>query len=164
MKRWIWVPVLIIALLPVIALSAQTDPQTAYDNPNSPVDLIASYYDAITDRDYQRAYNYWETAPETLQTFAQGFSDTLDIQVIVQPPTRIGAAAGSLYVQIPTVLIADHTDGTQHYYSGCFTTRKSNVPASAGGEDFWRLYSADVVEVSRTASIAQLLRTSCDSQ
>ncbi|MBZ0297080.1 MAG: hypothetical protein K8L99_31255 [Anaerolineae bacterium] len=110
------------------SVSAQSEPQEIpYDNHDSSVDLLASYYNAINLQDYQRAYDYWENPPETYEDFVSGFADTTSVQLIVQPPTFIDAGAGNLHVQIPTVLIAEHTDGNQYIYSGCFVTHKSNL-------------------------------------
>jgi heat shock protein HslJ len=128
-----------------------------FDRRDSPVNLLASYYDAINRQEYQRAYGYWETAPNPYDEFARGFADTASVQVIVQPPTRYGAAAGSLYVSIPTVLIAQHTDGTQFTYAGCFVARTSNQISP----DMWSLYSADVAQVANNAAIPALLTQAC---
>jgi hypothetical protein len=92
--------------------AAQQEP--AYDNPVSPVDLLSSYYSAINHQDYQKAYSYWENPPQSYGAFVRGFANTVSAQLIVQPPTWIDGAAGSLYAQIPAVVIATHNNGTQH--------------------------------------------------
>lgn len=164
MKSWKLIVIILALLLPLSVVSAQTeDQELAYNNPTSPVDLVASYYNAINRLEYQRAYSYWQSPPNSYNDFVNGFADTLNIQVIVQPPTRIGVAAGSRYVSIPTVLIADHQDGTQHVFAGCFVTRISNLqPPDIPQEDVWHLYSADIVEVSSTTSIPALLKQACE--
>lgn len=149
-------------LLLLLPLSA-TAQDGAYDVQTSPVDLLASYYNAINRQDYQRAYGYWETPPNAYNDFVRGFSETVYVQVIVQPPTRMEGAAGSSYVQIPTVLIATLDDGTQQTFAGCFTARHSNlqppdVPVEA---TLWHLYSADVIEFDNTALIPELLMQAC---
>jgi hypothetical protein len=156
---------LIVFMFPVYIASAQVDEQEPeYENLTSPVDLVASYYNAINRHEYLRAYGYWETAPNPYNEFVQGFADTISVQVIIQPPTRIGAAAGSRYVEIPTVLIADHQAGTQHSFAGCFVTRISNLrPPAIPEEDVWHLYNADIAEVSdETATIPALLTEACE--
>jgi hypothetical protein len=146
-----------------IFASAQTpEPEPAYENLESPVDLLASYYNAINLQEYERAYSYWQTAPRDYDDFVSGFADTLSVQVIVQPPTRIGAAAGSRYVEIPTVLIAEHDDETQHVFAGCFVTRRSNLqPPDIPEEDVWHLYRADLEEISEPVDIPALLSEAC---
>lgn len=102
--------------------------------------------------------------PDPYATFLSGFGDTTGVQVIVQPPTRIGAAAGSRYVPIPTVLVARHADGSEHLYAGCFVMRRSNLrPPDIPQEDVWHLYDADVREVTQAdAAIPALLAEACD--
>lgn len=148
--------------LPIYAF-AQTTTQQSYENLDNPVDLLASYYDAINHQEYQHAYGYWQSAPRTYNDFVQGFSDTSNVQLIVQPPTRIGIAAGSSYVAIPTVLIADHINGTQHTYAGCFITRKTNpqLPDPAP-EDPWHLYDAELTEITGAVNIPVLLAEACE--
>ena len=139
-----------------------TQPQEAFEDLDSPVGLLASYYNAINLQDYQRAYNYWETPLEPFDEFAAGFADTASVQVIVQPPTRVSGAAGSSYVEIPTVLIAHHHDGAEKMYVGCFVTRTSNLqPPDIPQEDVWHLYGADVTEVPTDSSIPALLGEAC---
>jgi len=147
------------ASAPTPAVDALAQSQApAYENLNSPVDLLASYYNAINRKEYQRAYGYWQTAPTSYQNFVNGFSDTTAAQLIVQPPTFVGGAAGSLYTQVPTALVAKHTDGSTHTYAGCFVTRKSNIQA-----DVWHIYSAQLKEVPNNTSIPNQLAQACPS-
>ncbi len=80
--------------------------QPQYEDLKSPVALLASFYNAINTKDYDRAYGYWETPPGSLADFARGYRETLKVQLIVQPPTNIEGAAGSLYAEVPTVIVA----------------------------------------------------------
>jgi hypothetical protein len=166
MKLWKLIPILVLLMLPLTAISAQDDetPEMTYDNPDSPVDLLASYYNAINLQDYARAYAYWQNPTNSYENFVNGFADTLSVQLIVQPPTFIDAGAGNLYTGIPTVLIAEHTDGTEHTYSGCFVTHKANLrPPDIPEEDVWHLYDADITEVTDdSVSIPTLLREACN--
>jgi len=139
--------------------------EPAYENQNSPVELLASYYNAINRGEYQRAYSYWQVPPNPYDEFVSGFSDTIHVQLIVQPPTRIEGAAGSLYAAIPTVLIADHVDGSQHTYAGCFVTRKSNLhPPDIPEADVWHLYDAALEEVTTDpVDVPLLLSEACET-
>ena len=137
----------------------------AFEDLTNPVALLASYYNAITLQDYQRAYNYWETPREPFEEFVSGFADTASVQVIVEPPTRYSGAAGSLYVDIPTVLIAQHHDGGQVTFAGCFIARKSNLqPPDIPEPDVWHLYNANLTEVTGQANIPALLAEACPIQ
>jgi heat shock protein HslJ len=144
------------------SVSANHQVPQQFENLNSPVDLLASYYNAINRQEYQRAYAYWENPPDPYDAFVNGFADTASVQLIVQPPTYYGGAAGSLYVSIPTVLIAQHYDGTQLTFAGCFVTRKSNLsPPDIPQEDVWHLYSAEIAQVPNNSVIPTLLIQAC---
>ncbi len=137
-------------------------PAEPFEDLDSPVGLLASYYNAISRQEYQRAYSYWETPPDPYEEFASGFADTAAVQVIVQPPMRYGVAAGSRYADIPTVLIAQHHDGTQSTFAGCFVTRTSNLqPPDIPEPDVWHLYSASLAEVPNNSNIPALLADAC---
>lgn len=127
----------------------------AYDNQRSPVELLASYYDAIEHQEYRRAYGYWETPPSDYDDFVRGYADTASAQLIVEPPTRIEGAAGSLYAAIPTVLVATHHDGSAHTFAGCYFVRGSNVDSQ---DRDWRLYRATIGPAAPGAISAQLGR------
>lgn len=143
--------------------SDQPQPELAYEDLNNPVSMLASYYNAIELKDYQRAYGYWRNAPQTYEDFAAGFSDTEGVQLIVEPPTRIDPGAGNLFAQVPTVVVADHTDGTQHTYAGCFVTHKPNLPPQESNEaPIWTISSATMIEVEAPdINIATLLADAC---
>jgi hypothetical protein len=128
----------------------------------SPVALLASYFDAINQEEYERAYSYWTAPPLDYASFATGYGDTASVQLIVQPPTLVEGAAGTLYVEIPTVLIAQHHDGSTHTFAGCMVTRKSNLqPPDIPEEDVWHIYQARLEEVSNNAAIPTLLSQAC---
>lgn len=149
---------------PTESQPAPAPTEEAYENLNSPVDLLASYVNAINRQEYQRAYGYWENPPNSYEDFVAGFSDTANVQLIVQPPTRIEGAAGSLYVAIPTVFVDLHRDGSQHTFAGCFTTRKSNLhPPDIPKEDVWHLYQAQMASVPNDGIIQALLAHACPS-
>jgi hypothetical protein len=122
------------------------------DSQASPITLLESYYNAVNRRDYARAYGYWETPPRnaSLEQFAQGYANTAHVDVLVGLGIQGGGAAGSVYTEIPALLIATHTDGSQQAYAGCFVTRRSNVPVGdAPTPDLnWRLYSASIAQAS----------------
>jgi hypothetical protein len=146
----------------LLAQACQNQQAPAYDNPNSPIDLLASFYDAVNRQEYQRAYGYWQNPPSSYADFVQGYADTASVQLIVQPPASVGAAAGSLYASIPTVLVATHRDGGQQLFAGCYVTRKANLhPPDIPKEDVWHLYSATIAPAQAGASIATLLEQGC---
>lgn len=114
----------------------------AYDRQFTPTNVLTSLYDAVNRQDYGRAYGYWQGLTTTPEEFAQGYADTEQVLVAVIPPSFMGAAAGSVYAEIPTFLVATHQDGTLHPFQGCYITRRSNQGTEADAS--WWIYSGDV--------------------
>lgn len=139
----------------------QAQTEQGYENLSSPVELLASYYNAINRREYERAWQYWETPPGAFAEFRRGYADTVSVQLIVQPPTVIHGAAGSLYVEVPTVLVARERDGSEHLYAGCYVARRSNLRAPDQIGQAWRIYKAHLKPAVRTVTISQLLAQTC---
>jgi heat shock protein HslJ len=149
------------------ALNFISDSSTAptgqrYENLSSPVALLASFYNAVNAKEYERAYRYWEIPPGNLEDFARGYAETASVQLIVEPPTRIEGAAGSLYAEVPTVLVAHHRNGSERIFVGCYATRKSNLrPSDIPKEEVWRIYKASLSPVAADAAIPKLLAQAC---
>jgi hypothetical protein len=142
-KRILMVVVSLLLMTPVAAQSPQP-----FEDRTDPVLLLASYYNAVNQRDYPRAYGYWESPPRnmSLAQFTQGYSDTAGVIGLVRLPVQIGAAAGSVYAALPTTLIASRFNGSQQTYMGCYVARRSNVPLGdqTTPDPNWSLYQASV--------------------
>ncbi|MBD0324863.1 MAG: META domain-containing protein [Pyrinomonadaceae bacterium] len=136
-----------------------------YENLNSPVELLASFYNAVNAKEYERAYRYWETLPGSFQDFARGYAETGSVRLIIEPPTRISSAAGSVYSEVPTVLAVRHRDGSERIFVGCYVTRKSNLrPSDVPKEEVWRIYRASMSPVAPDSAIPKLLAQACRNQ
>jgi heat shock protein HslJ len=145
-----------------VKASGEATTEQSFENQNSPVELLASYFNAVNIREYERAYRYWQTPPGKLEDFARGYADTASVQLIVQPPTHIEGAAGSLYAQVPTVIAARHRDGSERVFSGCYVTRKTNLsPTDIPKQEVWRIYSASMRPIVGEPMIRQLLAQAC---
>lgn len=135
-----------------------------YEDQCSPVTVLASFYDAVNAKEYERAYRYWETPPGSLEAFARGYANTASVQLIVQPPIHISGAAGSLYADIPTILVTQERDGSERMFIGCYVTRKSNLhPADIPKEEVWRIYRASMSPVSANVAIPKMLAKACQT-
>lgn len=130
--------------------------QNSYADQNTPVDLLASFYNAVNRQEYQRAYSYWENPPSSYEQFAQGYADTASIQLIVQLPAFIGVGAGNAYAPIPTVLVSTKCDGGQELFAGCYITHKANIQP-----DVWHLSSAAVAPAAANVDIRSALAQAC---
>lgn len=131
---------------------AATEPQTAddvTDTPASAIAVVKSYYEAIDARDFDRAWSFWgETgAPgQTRAKFEEGFARTRGVMVTTGEPSRIEAAAGSRYVEIPVVIVAQTTDGMEQF-KGSYTLRRSVVDGATAAQRRWHLYRATIEKV-----------------
>ncbi len=142
--------------------NSASKPADQHENVNSPVSLLASFYNAVNAKEYERSYRYWETPPGKLEDFARGYADTTSVQLIVEPPTRVEGAAGSQYAEVPTVIVARHRDGSQRIFAGCYTVRKSNLsPTDVSKVEVWRIYKASMSPVAADAAIPKLLAEAC---
>jgi hypothetical protein len=126
------------------ALAAEPSPQDA-------VAVVRRYYAAIAARQYARAYALWsgggDASGQTPQQFADGFADTAQVALDVQAPGRVGAAAGSRYIEVPVAVSATHADGSVHRYVGAYTLRRAVVDGAGAEQRAWRIASADLREV-----------------
>jgi len=138
------------------AFGVPSPAQVSYAERNAPVDLLASFYNAINRQEYQRAYSYWETPPSPYDQFVQGYADTASVQLIVQLPAFIDVGAGNAYANIPTVLIATRRDGSQQIFAGCYTTHKVNIQP-----DVWHLARATIALAAAGLDIPPVLALAC---
>ena len=149
-------------LLMIITVTFVNAQSSKYENFDSAVNALSSYYNAINSRDYTRAFGYWKTPADSFENFVKGYNETEKVRLIVEPPTSVEGAAGSLYVQIPTVLLATQKGGKKVTFSGCYTMRKSNLhPPDIPKEDVWHIYRADIKAAPTDAEIPKMLAESC---
>lgn len=125
---------------------AQATSSTAEDA----VQRIRNYYRWINQKKYQGAFNIWEKREDgsavndqSFEKFAGGFKDTASVSVEIGEPGEIEGAAGSNYIQIPVVISATATDGSQQKFAGKYTMRSSNM----SDDKSWYINSARVWKV-----------------
>jgi len=101
---------------------AQTEPPDYRDDRSTPVAVLESLYNAINNRQYARAWTYWEEsdARPSFEQFAAGYADTAHVD-LTTGPVHTGAAAGNLYFDVPVILHATQTNGSQQIFAGCYT-------------------------------------------
>jgi hypothetical protein len=104
------------------------------NNRTDPVNLINSYYNAINLKDYARAYSYWVGPGSTVNNsglsfsaFANGYTQTAAVGVATGPFQGDGAA-GTIYYQVPVVIVATQKNNTQQNFYGCYVVRQTNAP------------------------------------
>jgi len=146
---------LVLILLAFFVAQAQTGNQTNEDR-SDPVTTLSSYYNAINSKEFRRAYGYWESPPSSYDQFERGFADTDRVRLLIDPQFPVEGAAGSVFADIPTIVVATTRGGNERVFAGCYTLRKSNVRDTG-----WRIYRAAVSQVPSTTRVSRLLARSC---
>ena len=123
---------------------------------SNPVATLSSYYSAINARDYRRAYRFWDSPPSSFEQFSRGFADTDRVRLLVDPSTPVEGAAGSVYAEIPTIVVSTTRSGTERIFAGCYVMRRSNVQDRG-----WQIYRADVAPVPSNIRLSRILSQGC---
>lgn len=139
-----------------VAYNAPGPNEYAYDVQDSGVDVLASFYNAVSRFEYQRAYGYWQNPPTSYDQFVQGYANTNIVQLIIEPPTTSDIGAGQISVTIPTVLKATNRDLSTSLFAGCYTTRGTDVQPEP-----WRISGATIAPAAASALIPALFVQGC---
>ena len=126
------------------------------DDRSDPVATLASYFNAINARDYRRAYRLWDSPPSSFDQFARGFADTERVRLLVEPSPGVEGAAGSVYAEILTIVVASTRSAGERVFAGCYVMRRSNVQDRG-----WRIYRADVSQAPSSIRLSQILLRGC---
>jgi hypothetical protein len=97
------------------------------DDRSSPEALLRSYYNAITRKEYARAYSYWdaEAAAAELPPYAQfrdGYAKTTSAQISTGPVSQ-GGHGGVLDYAVPVRITATTSAGERQGFVGCYHVR-----------------------------------------
>ena len=95
------------------------DDRPPRDGRSNPIEMLASYYEAINARDYRRAYRFWESPESSYERFVSGFADTDRVRLLVEPAGRVEGAAGSVYTEITAIVAATTRSGNERVFAGC---------------------------------------------
>jgi hypothetical protein len=128
MRIWIWAGLLVSATMPALAGAVP-----AYvDDRSTAVAVIQSFYNAISRKEYARAYSYYQdgqgVAP--FDTFQAGYSDTDSVSIAFGKVSSEGAA-GSTFYTVPVSLDAVSSSGKHSDFAGCYTLRLANPAIQA---------------------------------
>jgi hypothetical protein len=115
--------------------------------------ILRSYYDAIDQREYARAYRFWggegASSRQTLAEFRRGFAQTVSVRLTMEKPGRMEGAAGSRYLEIPVAITAVDTRGRVQHFRGTYTMRRSVVDGATPEQRAWRIDSATLAPTDR---------------
>ena len=132
------------------------DDRPPRDDRGDPISALASYFQAINARDYRRAYRFWEAPESSYDRFVAGFADTDRVRLLVEPSGRNEGAAGSVYAEVTTVIVASTRAGGDRVFAGCYVLRRSNVR-----DNGWRIYRADISTLPAGARVSRMLSQGC---
>lgn len=138
--------------------SPDPDARPPRDDRGDPIAMLMSYYEAINARDYRRAYRFWESPESPYERFVAGFADTDRVRLLVEPSGRNEGAAGSVYAEITTIVVATTRAGSERVFAGCYTVRRSNVR-----DNSWRIYRANITTMPAGARISRMLSQGCNN-
>lgn len=133
------------------------EPENGSQNdPGDPLGTLAAYYSAINARDYRRAFRFWDSPPSSFEQFQRGFADTDNVRLLVDPATHVEGAAGSVYADIPTIVVATTRNGSERLFAGCYVMRRSNVQDRG-----WQIYRGDISPVPSSSRLSRILSQGC---
>ena len=142
-----------------VSNSPSSQDEAQPDASAGPTEALKAYYQAINEKHYEKAYGYWKNPTIGLEQFSRGFADTISVRLLVEPVPLIEGAAGSLFAEVPTVVIAQTTGGRERVFAGCYVMRRSNIEEG----DRWHIYKASISPVSPARNISSLLRQACQN-
>lgn len=122
-------------LLTGLCAPAWADELPYLDNRSSAASLIESFYNAISRKEYGRAWSYFgEQKPvASFDAFVKGYDGTKEVAVKTGATSAEGAA-GSTYYQVPVGIMAYQAEGSEKVFAGCYTVRLANPQIQ--GENF----------------------------
>jgi hypothetical protein len=135
------------------------------DDRSTPWEVVVSLFNAISRKEYLRAYNYWSNPSDTLgafEAYAAGYADT-DRVDLTFGQIASDAGAGQVYTSVPVILKATATNGVRTNYAACYVVHYAQ--ASFFGAPPFRPMSisrAKAVVSALNADDASLLSTACD--
>ena len=145
-----------VAVMSFAALVQGQTSNTSSDQRDDPIAALASYYSAINARDYRGAYRLWDSPSQSFEQFARGFAGTDRVRLLVEPSPAVEGAAGSVYADIPAIVVATTRSGTARVFAGCYVMRRSNVQDRG-----WQIYRGDLSTVPSSTKISQILTQRC---
>jgi hypothetical protein len=132
------------------------------DNRSGAVEVVSSLLNALNNKEYVRAYSYWQNPSFKYDSYAAGFTDTGSVTATFGTVTS-DAGAGQYYYQIPVAEKVITTSNAQQTFVGCYTLHLSN-PGMQGMLPFEPLgiKTGKFSQVANNANITSMLTTACN--
>ena len=109
----------------VITFIATADKIIRYDDTNSPENVMLSFENALNLKDYERAWDYWNSKPETnFEKWKKGYAQTKYTDLYYKYKDS-DAGAGNRWVTYSVKLFSEDTKGKKHLYEGYYILHTS---------------------------------------
>ncbi len=107
--------------------AAQSEPPAYLDDRTDASSLVKSFYNAISRKEYARAWDYFGGRKPSVnfEAFVEGYEDT-DTVSVVTGVAGVEGAAGSTFYALPVAFAALNKDGSEQVFAGCYTARLVN--------------------------------------
>lgn len=146
------------------------DPSQYIDNRSTATDVLRSFYNSINRKEYARAYFYWSqpgtsatSQPPLYPQFEQGYQTTARVE-LTTGKVITGAAAGTVYYQVPVKLVSHLIGDRVQTFVGCYTVKQPQ-PANFGAPPFvpMGISSAKVQEIQNiNVDFGALMAKACN--
>ena len=139
-----------------------------YDNHDTAAQVLKSYYNAINRKEYERAYSYFEGAPNPpadtappYPQFVSGYANTTSV-TLAFGQVSTDAGAGNVYASLPVVIDAKHTDNSTTRFAGCYFLHHVSPGISPDPQAaIWHIVSTTLTSAPVDASLDTLLARNC---
>ncbi|WP_085024803.1 hypothetical protein [Ensifer aridi] len=111
--------------------------------------LVRSLYNAISRKEYARAYGYFGASKPVgeFKAFADGYANTESVELKLGKVTTEGAA-GSIYSAVPVAIKSVERQGKTRFFSGCYVARIINPSLQVPPFTPYQIETARLEEVS----------------
>ena len=129
------------------------------DDRSAPAALVQSLYNAVSRKEYARAWSYFGVPPAAdIAAYTAGYADTANVTVVTGLPAEEGAAGSTIYT-LPVALLATDTAGTEKVFSGCYTLKLANPQIQ--GDSYQPLHIEKATLSPSTEAFDKALPTTC---
>ena len=119
-----------------IVTGLNADTKDKFDNVETPENVMLSFEDAINNKDYERAWNYWSSAPsDNYEKWKKGYAGTKNISLYYKLKDT-DAGAGNRWVTYSVRMFSVDTKGKKHLYEGEYTLHSTN-PDLYDSKNMW---------------------------
>lgn len=157
------------ALLLAIASGACAE-EPYLDDRSTPTAVVQSYYNAISSRQYSRAWSYrmrldadtdWGAQYRSYEKFRDGFGLGRRNITLLTGAVSDDGAAGSYRYSVPVAIDVIGDDGQHERFAGCFYLKLSS-PTAQDNIPYQPLYIERTAMQPAKGALEKIIPTECD--